>query len=411
MELPVVSGDQTTTLAWFAELAYEDSWTTAEVLGWHMVDGWEIGVSDSLLTDGHYKYLNGDAMVLSAKFNGSDVLVMSFRGSEDNADWVTNITDIDEHFELFGALTSAAQAQLASGAIDAILVTGHSLGGAMTEVYLHTYADPNVYGISWGSPGIHMDQPVADSRLINYVFTDDGVAWLGTQRDEVGDEVSLWSLGDFAKVLDSLNISVAAGGFSFLAALADLKGDYQHQGTTAFIAADGSHVGSYDPGITLDNFQPYVDTHDMGRYLLASESLNPNPFSLPDSTVTAATLSANEESVLKLYDTVFGTQPAAETFDAYTAYLDGGALQLEAAAAMLNGTGLRTLERDDFIDALYQNVLGRDATWAEKNAILHTYGNAYHANVVASLANSGLQDDAMAPTINLANALGGYEFI
>lgn len=405
MSLPVITGDQTTTLAWFAEMAYEDSWTSEEALGWHLVSGSELGISDSLLSSGHYANANGAALVASANFNGSDVLVISFRGSDDNADWVTNLSDIDEHFELFSSLTTAAQTALDAGTYDAILVTGHSLGGAMTEVYLHTYSDPNVYGISWGSPGIHMDDPVSDSRLINYVFTDDGVAWLGSQRTEIADEIGLFSLGDVAEVIDSLGITA---GLSLVAALTDLSGDYEHQGTTTIIDSDGDYVGYYDASIALDNFSPYVATHDMGRYLVTSLSLNANPFDLPDSTVDGTMLSDTEEMVIKLYDTAFNTLPSTEILTAYATALDSGAATALIASTLLNDSGLRLLGRDQFLDTLYQNVLGRDPTVDEKNTIRAHYSDAGPANILVYVAGSSSEEAAMGATIDLLGALGAY---
>lgn len=406
MSLPVVTGDQTTTLAWFAEMAYEDAWTAEEALGWHLVSGSELGISDSLLSSGHYANANGSALVASANFNGSDVLVIAFRGSDDNADWVTNLTDIDEHFELFSSLTTAAQAALDAGTYDAILVTGHSLGGAMTEVYLHTYSDPNVYGISWGSPGIHMDDPVSDSRLINYVFTDDGVAWLGSQRTEIADEIGLFSLGDVAEVIDSLGITAS---LSLVAALTDLSGDYEHQGTTTIISADGGYVGYYDSGIGLNSsFSSYVATHDMGRYLVTSLSLNANPFDIPDSTVDGTMLSDTEELVVKLYDTAFDTLPSTDTLTAYAAALDNGSSILTVANNILSGSGLRQQSQDDFLDSLYQNVLGREATVDEKNSIRAYYDDASPINVFIGLASGSSEALAMASTIDLLGALGVY---
>lgn len=402
MALPVVTGNQTTTLAWFAELAYEDSWTADQLGGWHAVSGSELGISDSLLSNGLYEYQNGAALVTSANFNGSDVLCIAFRGSDDDADWVTNITDIDEHFELFYSLSEAAQAALDAGTYDAILVTGHSLGGAMTEVYLHTYSDPNIYGISWGSPGIHMDEAEADSRLVNYVFADDGVAWLGTQRDDIADEVNLWSLGDVADIIDTLGISA----WSVVAALNDLDSDYQHQGTTAIISADGGYVGSFSAGITLDSFENYVDTHDMGRYLVTSTSLNANPFDIPDSTIVSSQLTATETSMLELYDTVFDSLPGGETFSYYSGQMASGTSELDIAAALLDSMG--TLSRDEFIDELFMNVLGREATTWELQGLF--YGNNQPAHLVVKLANSQLEENAVGTTVDLVEALGWYNY-
>ena len=406
MSLPVVTGDQTTTLAWFAEMAYEDSWSSEVALGWHLVSGSELGISSSLLSDGHYANANGAAMVASANFNGSDVLMIAFRGSDDNADWVTNLSDIDEHFELFNSLTTAAQAALDAGTYDAIMVTGHSLGGAMTEVYLHSYSDPNIYGISWGSPGIHMDDPVADSRLVNYVFTDDGVAWLGTQRAEIADEIGLFSLGGVAEVIDALGIAASIG---LVAALADISGDYEHQGTTAIISADGDYLGYYDSGLALnDGFSSYVATHDMGRYLLTSLDLNANPFTLPDSTVSGTMLSDAEALVVQMYDTTFNALPDTATFTSYATALDSGSSALELAASMLSGTGLRRPGRDDFLDTLYNNVLGRDATADEKSTIYALYNDAGPANVLLYLASSEAEDWAMSSMVSLLGVLDVY---
>lgn len=400
----VVSGNQTTTLAWFAEMAYEDSWTSDQVLGWHLVSGNELGISDNQLSSGHYVNANGSALVASADFNGSNVLMISFRGSDDNADWVTNITDIDEHFELFSSLTTAAETALHNGTYDAIMVTGHSLGGAMTEAYLHTYSDPNVFGISWGSPGIHMDNTVTDSRLINYVFNDDGVAWLGTERNEIASEIHLWSLGNAANVLDSLGV---AASFSLVAALTDLSGDYQHQGTTAIVNTSGDYTGSYDSGISLKNFSSYVATHDMGRYLTTSLSLNPNPFDIPGSTVTGTMLSDTEAMVLKLYDMTYDSLPSFDHFASYVSALEGSSA-VDVAASMLNGSGLHSDSRVQFLDTMYMNMLGRPPTNDERKTVQALYATSAPANVLVYLAGTSTEQAEMASTVNLVGAMDWY---
>lgn len=404
MALPVVSGDQTTTLAWFAEMAYEDSWTADQLGGWYALSGSDLGISNALLSGGLYEYKNASALVTAANFNGSDVLCIAFRGSEDRADWVTNITDIDEHFELFGTLTSAATGALDAGAYDAILVTGHSLGGAMTEVMLHSYGQSDIYGISWGSPGIHMDTAVSDDRLVNYIFTDDGVAWLGTQRDDITGEIGIWSLGDVASLIDAFGVSA----FGLVAAIDDLDTDYHHQGATALIDSAGSYVGDWDPGITLDSIEPYIDTHDMGRYLETSLQLNPNPFSLPDSTVTGTTLSSNEALVLKLYDAVFDTLPDEDTFIAYADYLDGGGDPVAAAAAMIDAAGLRGLSHDAFLDEVFGNVIGGEGNWWERTALGANALSSAPANVTVRLASGGLEDWYFGPTLDVVGLADIY---
>lgn len=405
MALPVVSGDQTTTLAWFAEMAYEDSWTTDQLGGWYAMSGSDLGISNALLSNGLYEYKNGSAMVTAANFNGSDVLCIAFRGSEDRADWVTNLTDIDEHFELFGALTSAATTALDAGTFDAILVTGHSLGGAMTEVMLHSYGQADIYGISWGSPGIHMDAAVADDRLINYVFADDGVAWLGTQRDDIADEIDLWSLGDAASLVDAFGVST----FSLVAALGDLDTDYHHQGGTILIDTAGNYAGDWNPGITLDNIEPYIDTHDMGRYLETSLRLGANPFSLPDSTLTPSTgFSSNETLVLKLYDTVYDTLPDQDTFIAYTDYLDNGGDPVVAAAAMIDDAGMRGLSHDAFLDEIFGNVIATDGNWWERTALGNGAISSAPANVAVRLASGGLEEWYLGPTLDVVGQADLY---
>jgi hypothetical protein len=402
---PTVTGNQTTTLAWFASMAYQNTWTTADSLGWHLVSGSELGLSDSTLSNGHYVNSNASALVASADFNGSNVLMISFRGSDDNSDWVTNLTDINRHFELFNSLSNAAESALHSGTYDAILVTGHSLGGAMTECYLSTYSDPNVFGISWGSPGIIDSTPTADNRLINYVFTDDGVAWLGSQRTEIADSVSLTSLGAFATVLDGLGVGKTV---SLAVALNNLDTNYQHDGTTAIIDTSGDYIGYYDPSISFSRFNNYISTHDKGRYVAASVNLNPNPFSLPDSTVQGTMLSSSEADVMKLYDTVYNTEPNQPVFHNYSVLLGNGGDAKAAAIGMLNGSGLRLESKNDLVTTLYENVYGRDPTSTERSWF-QTYGRAYSAaELVVGFASSAEEASAMASTVNLAGALGTY---
>ena len=70
----------------------------------------------------------------------------------------------------------------ASNGIDKVVVTGHSLGGAMAQLFLNETLDVPVSGYTFGSPGA--DKARKDATLLNFAHTNDLIPALGSVKDD-----------------------------------------------------------------------------------------------------------------------------------------------------------------------------------------------------------------------------------
>jgi pimeloyl-ACP methyl ester carboxylesterase len=73
---------------------------------------------------------------------------------------------------------------------DPVVTTGHSLGGAMAQLYMASHPNqPNEPGhaaVTFGSPGAVLP-PGEDPRISNYVIADDPAVVLGANRADIGE--------------------------------------------------------------------------------------------------------------------------------------------------------------------------------------------------------------------------------
>ncbi len=139
--------------------------------------------------------IRADAMVLEGMVNGVRSLSVTFRGTDQKADWADYV-GMEGHFARFAPLVRAINRYAADPAIGAIYVAGHSLGGAMVQFLMNENPfrqDERVIGLTVGSPGLPWNNYFSDSRIINFANTDDFVAVLGDGRTRLGGEVHLTS--------------------------------------------------------------------------------------------------------------------------------------------------------------------------------------------------------------------------
>ncbi|MCO6415120.1 hypothetical protein JYK14_02870 [Siccirubricoccus sp. KC 17139] len=133
---------------------------------------------------------NAAALVTSAELDGQTSLVVAFRGSDDGIDSQHSLSGINQDYALFAPLVAAVDAAAASGLYDQVVVTGHSMGGAMAQLYMAEHPDqPGGVAhdaVTFGSPGAVLP-PGGDARPINYVVADDPAVFLGAHRAEIGE--------------------------------------------------------------------------------------------------------------------------------------------------------------------------------------------------------------------------------
>ncbi|HYZ31932.1 MAG TPA: hypothetical protein VE684_06570 [Crenalkalicoccus sp.] len=132
---------------------------------------------------------NGAALLGTGVVNGEETLVLAFRGSDDRTDSIQDLTGINAAYGDFTGLVAAVEAYARASGIPQIAVTGHSLGGAMTQIVMATHANDAQLawtGDSFGSPGAQIGA-APDARLQQFVIADDPAVVLGVHRGEIGD--------------------------------------------------------------------------------------------------------------------------------------------------------------------------------------------------------------------------------
>ncbi|MFC7688831.1 hypothetical protein ACFQY5_03500 [Paeniroseomonas aquatica] len=106
---------------------------------------------------GVFHSANAAALATEATLDGKDSLIVAFRGSDDATDSLHDLQNINADYPLFASLIQAVDAAAASGRYDQVVVTGHSLGGAMAQLYMAEHPDqPGGLAhdaTTFGSPG------------------------------------------------------------------------------------------------------------------------------------------------------------------------------------------------------------------------------------------------------------------
>lgn len=111
--------------------------------------------------------------------NGQKVLTVAFRGTDAVS------TDVvlgwgpqmkNGYYPLYKPLIDKIKAYAAAADIDNILVTGHSLGAAMTQYFMRSVpdtAETKVTGVTFGSPGAVDSGNAPDNRLLQFEYSGD----------------------------------------------------------------------------------------------------------------------------------------------------------------------------------------------------------------------------------------------
>jgi len=182
-----------------ATLAVEAYGTTegARARGWKPVSALSLDIppfDDNNAGGIDYRFVNGvytadgggligpqaTALVLAGLADGRSTIVIAFRGTDN---WLFDSADfspLSEHFAKFRPLLDKVGFFASNYGVDQILLTGHSLGGAMVQEYLEFYGASSTgradRGLSLGSPGGSLFfNNRSGGRLLNIVHTDDPV--------------------------------------------------------------------------------------------------------------------------------------------------------------------------------------------------------------------------------------------
>ena len=272
------------------------------------------------LTNGAYANQNAYGAAVTGTFGNQAVVVLSFRGSDDRQDWINNLRDINADYTKFSPLISAVDSY-ASQHDATVIVTGHSLGGALTQVFMANHPDTGdvVYqAATFGSPGA-LIASAADDRIMNYEIADDPVPFLGMYRAEIGQTASADPI--YAGTV-SVGLSTAIGDGvtpqDVAASIPSLTADYVNRGTTDYLPGiNGTQTTLtssqfLDAGKFLNTFVTYGAEHDVSVYVARSGTA-----SVPDPVIRSAAATADQpDPVYRFYDTKTGdhfyTTSAAE---------------------------------------------------------------------------------------------------
>jgi hypothetical protein len=204
-----------------SDAAQGDDTARAEARGWRPLTDADLGpvatfhdgVGESTVgTEGGEKFTTA-AHAYIGEVGGETVVALAFRdvdqGGRELAFALDHLDDYyEEHEALVDAVTRFAAEGLEDGSVDRLLVTGHSLGGTLTEMTAALGLDDPLVreattAVTFGSPGSTEVAP-ADVELVNLVHTDDPVADIGKLQEELPNRLLDLLAGDVGDMLDDL---------------------------------------------------------------------------------------------------------------------------------------------------------------------------------------------------------------
>jgi methionine-rich copper-binding protein CopC len=176
--------------AFLSDAAYETSAAalSAHLAGSYWQGGGEFFQFNKIGPFPGYPALTGGAFF--AESNDHTTLGIAFRGSDTPYfdDYFYATLDQKDYYAQFSSFVSSIQTYLSNHpSVTKLLVTGHSLGGAMAEIYISkdAYAFENPTLITFGSPGVNANArgPLSVSNVASAVLhlqdTGDPVPWVG----------------------------------------------------------------------------------------------------------------------------------------------------------------------------------------------------------------------------------------
>jgi hypothetical protein len=202
-------------------------WTplTAEDLNLPIIDvDGSTFIEDSGIS--RYEYSNASATVGLTILNDKLTLGIAFEGTNDprtengKKDWEQNILFIKGYYDSLKTLTdSIAEYANNHKNIDQVLVTGHSLGGAAAQSFMHEFGQNNAkfIGVTFGSPGTVSSEAVPKERFVNIQHSGDTVVLAGETRSYIvnGSIINIDVNGLIGRDQHSLFLPLDSSGISY----------------------------------------------------------------------------------------------------------------------------------------------------------------------------------------------------
>jgi len=261
--MPVTARDL--ALARLSAAAYSDT-ASGLPAGFTPVGTAELGFSPTAgesFENGVYHNGNAAALVAAGPLAGSSTLVLAFRGSDDREDSINSLRDINADYPDFAHLIAAVNTYAETGGFEQLVVTGHSLGGAMTQLYMAD--NPAAAAAStFGSPGALITEG-EDPRIRNVAILDDPAVYLGENRAAVGEELRDDPFLAGAAIFAASDVFPGLTPVDAAESLDSLTVDYENRGETVPLPGAG---GRSEPIAGVDEvFTASPEQHDVELYV------------------------------------------------------------------------------------------------------------------------------------------------
>ena len=266
--------------------------------------GLTLGAAETF-SGGVYTNQNAAALVTVGTLNGITTLVLAFRGSDDRQDSIADLRNINSAYPNFSDLIAAVDRVALQQAIPQVLVTGHSLGGAMAQLYMASHADSSTTRFiaeTVGSPGVLQSQ-AADSRITNLQVADDPAVYLGENRALVGLLLVTNPLLAAGAIFAGPEVFPGLTSLDVLNSIGSLNTDYVNRGQVTLLpGSDGSYTVTDN---LLDAITSGKSEHVVSTYLARTEALANSTGD--DQAGVGITPTTTGIQVFRFFDTHTGT--------------------------------------------------------------------------------------------------------
>jgi pimeloyl-ACP methyl ester carboxylesterase len=251
------------TLADIAAATYDANPAAGLPSGFTTVDLPNLGTTGGVYANGHALALVGQGVL-----GGEHVLVVAIRGTDDAHDWIADIGNINDEYAALKPLAAALEAYAAAGG--EVVLTGHSMGGAMDQIFMAQHPNDDHYrAVTFGSPGALPQQGIfsveTDARITNYAISDDPFVFLGEHRREVAD-YAVKNLAAGLGLAAELATVTHLTADNLLPTVRSLGADYVNNGGTVIISGAGGPL-------TIDGLvHANLSEHDPSAYLALTAS-------------------------------------------------------------------------------------------------------------------------------------------